>query len=36
MKKLFALTLGLLISHQAAAACPEYLDNSMRKLHSKD
>jgi glutathione peroxidase len=27
---------ALIFSQQASAACPDYLDNSFRKLHSKD
>ncbi len=35
--KIFLLsTLVLLLSPLAQAACPDYLDNTMRKLHSKE
>jgi glutathione peroxidase len=35
MKCLSALATGLMASCLASANCPEYLDHSMRKLHSK-
>ena len=36
MKRLSVLVGGLLVSSLAAAGCPEYLDHSMRKLHSRE
>lgn len=35
-RKLFAIIVGCFAGSAAQAACPEYLDHSMRKLHSKE
>ena len=35
MYRLFTVIAGLLLAAQASADCPDYLDQSMRKLHSK-
>ena len=36
MMKPLLLSACLLLAQQAQAACPEFLDHSLRKLHSKD
>jgi glutathione peroxidase len=36
MKTVLLTTLALLLSPLAQAACPDYLDTTMRKLHSKE
>ncbi len=35
MYRVIAAVTGLLLASQASAACPDYLDHNMRKLHSK-
>ena len=36
MYRKILLTTGLLASTQSFAACPQFLDHDMRKLHSQD
>lgn len=36
MKRIVVLVCGLLVSSLVAAGCPDYLDHSMRKLHSQE